>query len=68
MSFCVTFKDAKSVSWHPYNQSQILQYIKYTKEITIPKGCFVNNDFFTKLKTQQQQNKNICNILTCTDN
>jgi len=25
------FKDARSVSLYPYNQSQILQYVKYTK-------------------------------------
>jgi len=25
------FKDARSVSSYPYNQSQILQYVKYTK-------------------------------------
>jgi len=24
-------KDARSVSWYPYNRSQILQYVKYTK-------------------------------------
>jgi len=27
----VTLKDARSVSLYPYNQSQILQYVKYTK-------------------------------------
>ena len=31
------FKDARSVSLYPYNQSQILQYVKYTNEITLPK-------------------------------
>jgi len=25
------FKDARSVSLYPYNRSQILQYVKYTK-------------------------------------
>ena len=25
------FKDARSVSLYPYNQSQILQWVKYTK-------------------------------------
>jgi len=31
-------KDAKGVSWNPYNRSQILQYFKYTKWINIAKG------------------------------
>jgi len=26
-----SIKDARSVSLYPYNQSQILQYVKYTK-------------------------------------
>jgi len=29
-SLCV-LKDARSVSLYPYNRSQILQYVKYTK-------------------------------------
>jgi len=32
------FKDARSVSLYPYNQSQILQNVKYTKWINIAKG------------------------------
>jgi len=31
-------KDAKSVSLYPYNRSQILQYVKYTKKINIEQG------------------------------
>ena len=27
----ITFKDARSVSLYPYNLSQILQYVMYTK-------------------------------------
>jgi len=30
-------KDARSVSLYPYNRSQILQYVKYTKKINIAK-------------------------------
>jgi len=30
-------KDARSVSLHPYNRSQILQYVKYSKKINIAK-------------------------------
>jgi len=32
------FKDAGSVSLYPYNQSQILQNVKFTKKIIIAKG------------------------------
>jgi len=28
---CKRLKDARSVSLYPYNQSQIMQYVKYTK-------------------------------------
>ena len=30
-------KDARSVSLYPYNRSQILYYVKYTKQINIAK-------------------------------
>jgi len=33
-----SLKDARSVSLYPYNRSQILQYVKYTKKINIVKG------------------------------
>jgi len=36
--FHIHNKDARSVSLYPYNQSQILQYVKYTKLINIVKG------------------------------
>jgi len=54
------FKDARSVSWYPCNQWHILQYVRYSKWINIEKGIaklYVNNDFWTKIKTQKQQNK-----------
>jgi len=35
--YIVYIKDARSVSLYPYNQSQILQYVKYTKKINIVK-------------------------------
>jgi len=31
-------KDARFVSWYPYTQSQILQYVKYTNWLKIPRG------------------------------
>ena len=31
MALCTIIKDARSVSLYPYNRSQILQYVKYTK-------------------------------------
>jgi len=31
MSESTCFKDARSVALYPYNRSQILQYVKYTK-------------------------------------
>jgi len=30
-AYTITVKDARSVSLYPYNWSQILQYVKYTK-------------------------------------
>jgi len=35
--FAATFKDAMSVSLYPYNQSQIVHYVKYTKWVNIAK-------------------------------
>ena len=32
-----SIKDARSVSLYPYNRSQILQYVKYTKQINVSK-------------------------------
>jgi len=53
-------KDAMSVSFSPYNRSQILQYVKYTKILTLHNKLqnFVTNNLFLdkKVKTQQQQN------------
>jgi len=39
-------KDDWSVSVYPYNRSQILQYVRYTKQINIAKGIakFVTNN------------------------
>jgi len=49
-----------SVSLSPYNRSQILQYVKYTKILTLHNKLknFVTNNVFLdkKVKTQQQQN------------
>jgi len=63
----ILFKGARSVSLYPYNRSQILQYVKYTKYIKITKGiaklCEKRCVFGQKVKTQQQQNKK-CNIKT----
>jgi len=41
-------KDAKSVSLYPYNRSQILQYVKYTKKLTLNKELqnFETNNVF----------------------
>jgi len=47
------FNDARSVSLYPYNQSKVLQYVRYTKYINIAKECA----FGQKVKTQQQQNE-----------
>jgi len=35
------FKDARSVSFYPYNRSQILQYVEYTKYISTVKGIAI---------------------------
>ena len=45
-------KDARSVSVYSYNQSQILQNVKYTKLINIAKGFakFVKNNVFMDKK------------------
>ena len=43
-----TLTDARSVSLYPYNPSQILQYIKYTKQINIVKGIENNIVFLDK--------------------
>ena len=37
-SLLISFKDARSASLYPYYWSQILQYVKYTKQINIVKG------------------------------
>jgi len=50
---CTNFvlKDAMSVSLYPYNQSQILQNVKYTKKINIAKGfAIVTNSVFMDKK------------------
>ena len=56
-----SFKDARSISLYPYNRSQIMQYVKYTKSINITKGiaklCDKKYVFGQKEKNQQQQNK-----------
>jgi len=53
-------KEAMSVSFPPCNQSQILQYVKYAKILTLHNKLqnFVTNNVFLdkKVKTQQQQN------------
>jgi len=38
LSLGYNIKDARSVSLYPFNRSQILQYVKYTKVINIAKG------------------------------
>jgi len=35
------FKDDRSVSFYPYNRSQILQYVEYPKQINIVKGIAI---------------------------
>jgi len=49
------FKDDRSVSLYPYNRSQILHYVKYTNEITLPKELQKNVKmcFGQIVKTQQ---------------
>jgi len=37
-------KDARSVSFYPYNRSQILQYVEYTKYINFVKGIAIFSD------------------------
>ena len=62
----VCLKDARSVSFYPFNRSQILQYVKYTRYINITKGmaklCDKKCVFGQKEKNQQQQNKKKSNI------
>jgi len=58
----VIIKDARSVSFYPYNRSQILQYvISILNKLTFYKELqtFVTNNVFfdKKVKTQQQQSK-----------
>ena len=54
-------KDARSVSLYPYNQSEILQYVKYTKKSNIARGFAKLSDryciFGQKVKEQQKQTK-----------
>ena len=46
------FKDARIVSLYPYNQSQILQNVKYNKKLTLQKDLqnFVTNSVFMDKK------------------
>ena len=65
------FKDARSVSLYPYNQSQILQQVKYTNKLTLQKelqNVVTNNVFLEKKKHQQNQNKSNIKTLAAAGN
>jgi len=55
----ITFKDAISVSLYPYNRSQILQYVRYTKKLTLQKELqhFVTNNELLDKKLKHNNNK-----------
>jgi len=57
----LNLKDARSVFWYPYDRSQILQYVKYTKSINITKViaklCDKKYVLGQKKKNQQEQAK-----------
>ena len=52
----VTIKDTRSVSLYPYNRSQTLQYVKYTKWINISKDIakFCDKYYVFGNKTNKQ--------------
>jgi len=53
-------KDARSVSWYPYNRSHILQYVKYTKWINIGNGIafvYINNEILDKKEHNNNRTK-----------
>ena len=62
----VKFQDARSVSSYPYNRSQTLQYVKYTKLFNMAKGILQFRDKLgvldKKVNTQQQQQVTKSNI------
>jgi len=60
-------KDARSIYLYPYSRSQRMQYVKYTKKITLQKdlqNCVTNNVFLDKTKNTQQQPNKTSNIKT----